>query len=200
MSGLQKKINHVPVIVRNPAYVADVELDEDEVNPVDLTPQVSGDDPIFTAPASEDEDVAEDVEDGRDDDEEMEEVPQLLQDIKSSLEELSKELITILSPAPRDSSSPQPPVVPRIEVWDTGRAWEREYRLYPESSIKEISDRLSSQVLDLLRIMHERINQQTWNEKDIELIDGLSNISVMHTRLSKLTEKVLSGQAWKPNQ
>ena len=52
-------------MVRNPAYVADVELDEDEVDPADLTPLVSGNAPIVTAPASEDEVVAEDVvEDG----------------------------------------------------------------------------------------------------------------------------------------
>ena len=92
-----------------------------------------------------------------------------------------------------------PLLSPVLRYGTQGRAWEHEYRLYPESSREEISDRLSSQVLDLLRIMHERINQQTWNERDIELIDGLNNISVMHTRHSKLTEKVLNGQAKKPN-
>ena len=65
--------------------------------------------------------------------------------------------------------------------------------------ILEISDRLFNQVLDLLRIMHKRINQQTWNERDRELIDGLNNISVMHLRLGRLTEKVLKGQAKQPN-
>ena len=54
-------MNQVPVIVRNSAYVADVELDEDEVDPVDLAPLVSGNDPIVAAPASEDEEAAEDV-------------------------------------------------------------------------------------------------------------------------------------------
>ena len=58
---------------------------------------------------------------------------------------------------------------------------------------------LFNQVVDLLRIMHERVNQQTWNERDKELIDGLNNISVMHLRLGKLTEKVLKDQAKKPN-
>ena len=43
-------MNHVPVIVRNPAYV---ELGEDEVDPTGLAPLVSGNDPIVTAPASE---------------------------------------------------------------------------------------------------------------------------------------------------
>ena len=129
----------------------------------------------------------------------MEDVLQILWDVIISLAELNKEMRNILSHTPGDTGSHKSTVVSRIEVWDTGRAWEREYRLYPESSRKEISDRLSSQVLDLLRIMHEGINQQTWNNRDIELIDGLNNVSVMHTRLSKLTEKVLNGQAKEPN-
>ena len=33
-------MNQVPVIVRNPAYVAEVELDEDGINPTDLAPLV----------------------------------------------------------------------------------------------------------------------------------------------------------------
>ena len=182
-------MNRVPVIERNPAQVADVELDEDEVDPADITPLISGNTPIVTVPASEDED----------EDEEMEDVPQILRDVVSSLEELNQEFRSILSPTLGDTGSHQSPVVPLIEVWDTGRAWEREYRLHPESSRKEISDRLSNQVLDLLRIMHERINQQTQNNRDIELIDGLKNISVMHSRLGKLTEKVLKDQATEPN-
>ena len=59
--------------------------------------------------------------------------------------------------------------------------------MYPNSSRDEISTRLSNQVVDLLPIMQERVSQQTWNERDGELIDGLNNISVMHTRLDKLT-------------
>jgi len=192
-------MNQVPVIVRNPAYVADVELDEDEVDPADFTPLVSGNAPIVTAPASEDENVAEDLVEDRNDDEEMEVVPLMLRDVISSLEELNKELRSILSPAPGDACSHQPPVLPRIDVWDTGRAWEREYKLYPDPSREEISDRLFNHVVDLRRIMHERINQQTWNKRDRELIDGLNNISVMHVRLGRLTEKVLKDQAKKPN-
>ena len=65
-------MNRVPVIVRNPAYVEEVELDEDEVNPADLIPLVSGNTPIVTVPASEDENVAEDVVDDGDEDEDEE--------------------------------------------------------------------------------------------------------------------------------
>ena len=129
----------------------------------------------------------------------MENVPQMLRDIISSLEELNKELRSILSPAPGDTWSHQPPVLPCIDVWDTGRAWEHEYKLYPDPSREEISDRLFNQVVDLRRIMHERISQQTWNKRDRELINGLNNISVMHVRLGRLTEKVLKDQAKKPN-
>ena len=46
---LKKKMNQVPVIVRIPAYVAEVELDADGVDPADLTPLISGNAPIVTA-------------------------------------------------------------------------------------------------------------------------------------------------------
>ena len=191
-------MNRVPVIVRNPAYIEEVELVEDEVNPANSIPLVSGNTPIVTVPASENGNVTEDVVEDRDEDEQMEDVPQKLRDVVNGLEELNRELKSILSRHPRDTSSHQPTVVPHVEVWDTEKAWEWEYRLYPHSNRKEVSDRLSTQVWDLLRIMQERIDQQTWNSKDIELIDGLKAISIMHFKLGKLTEKVLKRQAWKP--
>ena len=98
-------MNQVPVIVRNPAYVAEVELDEDEVDPADLAPLVSGNAPIVTAPASEDGDVAEDVVEDGNDDEEMEDIPKILQNVISSLEELNKEVRNLLSPASGDTGS-----------------------------------------------------------------------------------------------
>ena len=96
-----------------------------------------------------------------------------------------------MSPPPRDTSSQRPTVVPDVDVWDTGRALEQEYRMYPASTRKEVSDRLSNQVWDLLRISQERVDQQTCNSKDIKLIDGLKAISVMHAQLGNLTEKAL---------
>ena len=128
----------------------------------------------------------------------MEDIPQILRDVVNDLEELNRELRSILSPPPRDTSSHQPTVVPYVDVWDTGKAWEQEYRLYPTSNRKEVSDRLSNQVWDLLRIMQERVDQQTCNSKDIKLIDGLKAISVMHFTLGRLTEKVLKRQARRP--
>jgi len=47
--------------------------------------------------------------------------------------------------------------------------------------------------------MQERVNQQTWNKGDKDLIDGLANKLVIHFRLGRLTEKVLKDQANGPN-
>ena len=97
-------MNRAPVIVRNPAYIEEVELDEDEVDPADITPLISGDSPIITVPALEDESVAEaDSEDGRDD-EETEDVSQILRDVIANLEELNKEIRSILSPTLGDTT------------------------------------------------------------------------------------------------
>ena len=46
-------------MMQNTPYVEEVELDEDEVDPADITPLVSGDSPIVTVPVSEDENVVE---------------------------------------------------------------------------------------------------------------------------------------------
>ena len=74
-------MNRVSVIVRNPAYLREVELNEDGVDPVDLVPLVSGNTPITTVPASEDEDVAEEVVEDKDEDEKMEDIPQILREV-----------------------------------------------------------------------------------------------------------------------
>ena len=163
-------MNRVPVFVRNPAYIEEVELDEDGVNPANLAPLVSGNTPIITMPALEDEDVAEEVVEDKDEDEKMEDVPQILREVVHDLEELNRELRSIMSPPPRDTSTHQPTVVPNVDVWDTGKAWEQEYRLFPASNRKEVSDRLSNQVWDLLRIMRELVDQQTCNSKDIKVL------------------------------
>ena len=55
-------MNRVPVIIRNPAYIEELEPDGDEeVDPADLAPCISGNTPIITSPASEDEEVAGEV-------------------------------------------------------------------------------------------------------------------------------------------
>ena len=75
-------MNQVTVIVRNPAYIEEVELDEDEVDPADFAPLISGDIPIVTVPASEDEDVTEDVIEDSDEDEEMEELDKEVEELR----------------------------------------------------------------------------------------------------------------------
>ena len=74
-------MNRVSVFVRNPAYIEEVELDEDGVNPVGLVPLVSGNTPIITVPALEDEGVAEDASEDCKEDGETEDVPQILRDV-----------------------------------------------------------------------------------------------------------------------
>ena len=150
-------MNRVPIIVSNPAYRAEVASDVVKVDPEDLAPLVSGNDPIVTAPASEDGDVAEDIEEDEDKDNMTEDLLKILQDVLDNLEELR-------FPTPRGTCSQQPPVDPCINVWDTGRAWEREYKLHPDSSRDEISTRFFKQVVDMLWIMQEcaSLARETW--------------------------------------
>ena len=193
-------MNRVPGIVRNPAYIGELEPDGDEVDPVDLSPFIEGDTPIITSPTSEDEgadgvediirDLEELVQDSEDsEDEHEEDIPQILQEAIQNLEGLNQELRSILSLG--DTSSAEPTVVPEADIWDTGKATEQEYRLYPDPTMEEIRDRLANQVWDLLQILQERVNQHTYDSKDIEFISGLQNILVLNSRLSVMTKSVL---------
>ena len=49
--------------------------------------------------------------------------------------------------------------VPQVDVSDTGKTREQEYRLHPDPSVDEISSRLFSQVWDLLQVLQEWVNQ-----------------------------------------
>ena len=109
-------MNQVPVIVCNPAYVVEVELDEDGVDPTDLAPLVSGNAPIVTAPASEDKEAAEDVVEDEDDGDVLENILETLQNVLNNLEDLSKEVKDRRRPTPGGAGSQQPPLVPRINV------------------------------------------------------------------------------------
>ena len=170
-----EEMNQVPVIVRNPAYVEELEPDGDEeVDPADLTPCISGNTPIITSPASEDEEVAgevtadgvEEVTQGLEgliqeikDDDEDENADEVLVGIRKS-RELLREIRSVISSISEDMSSRQHSVVPNVDVWDTGKAIEQEYRLHPDPTLKEVRDRLSNQVWDLLQILQERVNLQ----------------------------------------
>ena len=194
-------MNRVPVIVRNPAFVEELEPDGDEVDPVDISPFMEGDTPIITSPTSEDEGVngVEDtireleilVQDSDDDQEEN--VLQILREAIQNREGLNQELRSILSI--RDTSSAERTDVPEVDVWDTGKATEQEYRLHPDSTMEEIRDRLANQVWDLLQVFQERVDQQTYDSKDIEFISGLHNILVLNNRLRIMTDLELNCHA-----
>ena len=121
---LKKKMYQVPGIVHNPAYVAEVELDEDGVDPADLAPLVSGNAPIVTAPASEDGDVAGDVEEDKDKDEDTDVLVRTMQEMMDRLSELNQELENMVSSALEDMGTQEPLVDPNVNVWDARKAWE----------------------------------------------------------------------------
>ena len=121
----------------------------------------------------------------------MQDVLDKMENLDTEVKELWKEIMDLLSSIPEDTSSLQSAAVPQVEVWDTGKAWEQEYRLHPDPSIDVISSRLFNQVWDLFQILQERVDQRTCKNKDIKLIDRLKAISVMLTRLGRLTEKAL---------
>jgi hypothetical protein len=198
-------MNRVSVIVRNPAYIE--ELDGEEVDPADLAPLISGNTPIVTVPASEDEDVAEEVVEDGDEDPDDEDLPKMMQNVIEELEELNREVIQGLQGLDqeldsimslRDTSSQQPTDVPNVDVWDTGKAIEQEYRLHPDPTMTEVRDRLSDQVMDLLQILQERVDQHTCNNRDMRLVEGLKTILVLHSRLGVLVDIELNRQAKKP--
>ena len=158
-------MNQVPVITRNPAHVQERDPEGDRVDPVDVAPLTSGDDPVITAPGDE-------------------EAPQqVLQEAVQSLSRLNDGLRSVLALGRelRDE-------VPDIDVYDTRRIVDEEIRLFPDPTRMELKERMDNQKLDLFRIMHERVTQGSCNETDIKLIEGLQVISVIHVRLSVYTE------------
>ena len=188
-------MNRVSVIVQNPAYIE--ELDGDEVDPADLAPLISGNTPIVTVPASEDEDEDPDEEDLlKMMENALEELEERSRRVIQGLQGLDQELDSIMSR--RGTSSQQPTDVPNVDVWDTGKVMEQEYRLHPDPTMMEVRDRLSNQVFDLLQILQERVDQHTCKDKDIRLIEGLKTILVLHSRLGVLTDIMLNHQAKKP--
>ena len=178
-------MDQIPAIVQNPVYVEESDEDE-EVDPADLAPCISGNTPIITIPASEDEEVAGEVT--------ADEAEEVIQ----GLEELTQEIKDKTSPPCEDAGSEQHAVVPNVDIWNTEKAIELEFRLDPNPTRKGLKDRLDNQVWDLLRIIQERVDQNTYNNTDMRLVDGLNPISVMHDRLGVLTEIALKRQAKKP--
>ena len=192
-------LNELLVVVSNPAYVAEAAPDVDEVDPADLAPLVSGTAPIVTAPASEDGDVAEHKVEDKNEDDDTEVLVQSMQKVLDKLAKLNQELKSTMSSALEDTSTQEPLVDPNINVWDTRKAWEQEFNLYPKASREEVCSRRYVQVGKLLHKMQERVDRQTWNKEDKDMTAGLGNILVLHFRLDRLTEKVLRDQDNGPN-
>ena len=173
-------MNRVPVIVWNPAYI-------EELEPRDSLDSISGESQIVTAPASDDgdavEEVVEEPETGGSTEEVDVDVEQVLQEAVQNLSSLNDDLRSILSLS-RDQST----AVPDIDTYDTGKATEEEYRLFPNPTRKDLRDRLNNQIWNLLHIMQERVDQGTCNETDVKLIEGLQVILVLQARLSVYAE------------
>ena len=175
----------------NPAYA---EHDVGAVDPVDIAPLISGDAPIVTVPASEDQDVAEDTpeddeDDGPDEDMIARRPEETMREMYSFLGEISEQIRAFNTTMRRSASSSQPPVVPDTKLWDTGLAWEREFDLYPDASRDVIRSRLYNQVWNLLHKMKERVTQQTWKTEDHEIVEGLINIMILSVRNNISTDQ-----------
>ena len=182
-------MNQVPAILQNPAQVEEPESDGD-VDPADLTPFISGNDPIITVPASENEEadgevVADGADGGRGE----------LEDMHNFLGELSEKIQMFNSTMQGSIASSQPPVVPDNKLWDTALAWEREFNLYPDISRSVVISRLYNQVWNLLHKMKERVTQQTWKVEDQEIVEGLIDIMILSTRNNIITDQIIKDHA-----
>ena len=173
-------MSRIPVIVRNPAYM-------EEMEPKDSWDSVSGESLIVNAPASDDEAVERGVVEDPDDEssagEDEEDVKQVLQEAVQCMASLNEDLRSILSLC-RDQAT----VVPDIDVYDTGKATEEEYRVFPNQTRKELMERLNNQVWNMLHLLQERVNQGIYNETDIKLIEGLQVVLVLQARLNAYSE------------
>ena len=159
----------------------------DEIEHKDSRDSVSGESLIVNAPASDDEaverGVAEDPDDESSAGEDEEDVKQVLQEAVQCMASLNEDLRSILSIC-RDQAT----VVPDIDVYDTGKATEEEYRMFPDQTRKELMDRLNNQVWNMLHLMQERVNQGIYNETDVKLIEGLQVVLVLQARLNAYSE------------
>ena len=155
----------------------------EKTEPKDSWDSISGESLIVNAPASDDEaverGVGEEPDDRSSDEEDEEDVKQVLQEAVLRMASLNEDLRSILS-----ICVDQATVVPDIDVYDTGKATEEEYRMFPDQTRKELMDRLNNHVWNMLHLLQERVNQGTYNETDIKLIEGLQVVLVLQARLN----------------
>jgi len=109
-------MNRVPILVRNPAYVGRLEPDEEGVDPADSAPSISGNDPVTTVPASDDEEAGGEVPTSRAEVEREDMV-----DMYDFLGEIVEKIQAFNSTMQGSSNPRQPPAVPDINTWDTGK-------------------------------------------------------------------------------
>ena len=186
-------MNRVPILVRNPAYVGRLEPDEDGVDPADSAPSISGNDPVTTVPASDDEEAGGEVTTGR-----AEVGREDMVDMYGFLGEIVEQIQAFNSTRQGSSNPSQPLAVPTIDTRDTRRAIEQEYRRFPNPTRRGFRDRLDNRIWNLLQIMQERVNQGACNDTDIKLIEGLQAIAVLYARLNVLTDIAIRHGARRP--
>ena len=84
----------------------------------------------------------------------------------------------MLSSALEDTSTQEPLVDPNINAWDTRKAWEREFSLYPEANRDEVCSKIYVQVGKLLHRLQEWADQHTWN-RDVKYMIGKYSSSAL---------------------
>ena len=154
---------------------------DEEIDPADLVPSISGNTPITTVPASR-------AEGGRDE----------MENMYTFLGEIVEQIQAFNSTMQGGSNSGRPPVVPDDRLWDTEAAWDREFSLYPDASRSDIISRLYNQVWDLLQKMKERVTQQTWKREDQDIVEGLINILILSVRNNIISNKIITEQPRRP--
>ena len=147
----------------------------------------SGNAPIITVPASEVGEVAEDPVKDEYTDEDTDVLVCIIQEVMDRLAKLNQELESMVCSTLEDTGSQEPLVDPNVNAWETRKAWEREFSLYPEASREEVYFQ------KLLHRFQEQVDQHTWNRDDKYMMDGLANIVVLHFRLDKQTERATKG-------
>ena len=173
------------------------EQEREEIDPADLAPLVSGNSPRVTVPEDTVEGDAAGRPDEVDEDEDLRYIREFEERLDAEEQEIRREFRNLGAYTPETTHSQQQAVVPKVNVWDVDKAWESEYSQHPDPNITGISERLLDQVWNLLHIIQERVNQQTYNSKDIEIADGLNAISVMIHRISDISknaDKVSTGK------
>ncbi len=102
------EMNRVPAIVWNNPE----ELERDEIDPADLPPLISGNDPIVTVPEDTVEEVAAGRHDEVDEEEELRDIMETAERLDAEVQEIRRELRNLRTSTPETTHSQQQAVVP----------------------------------------------------------------------------------------